>query len=412
MPSLSSKRRSKSSRGPVASFAALPVELRIEIVGMAVDEGRYEDLDTLKALGLVCKAAREIAAPMFWRSLNLYGKNEKQLSSFFDVVSIETKSLVRHVFTFNGLQSRLLLHDEPGLLQMYAQVAACLPELEGYEECFYSAASKKGRSVTSQATYARLSCYALYAIPPITCEPPHTQASPPLSYLELLDPTRLTRLSITNAPAAPPDPSLSTLICRFPNLTHLKVVCHAILTSHSLSAFSQHQAPLVSLHLHVQKNSAHLSVDVLFPFLKLYSSTLELVSVYGTLSDYPLSEIDLPRLRHLSLATSHPQYLAPFFSTSPLETLVLSSDFFLKQAQTHPPTRPYPPDARTILDILDARKETLKVLVLSEAVEEVLVRNPVRYFEMGRKCGKNGVKLVFKSVSKREEWEDLDALEE
>ncbi|GJN90719.1 hypothetical protein Rhopal_003733-T1 [Rhodotorula paludigena] len=57
----------------------LPSELKLLIIEMAIDDGRWEDLTTLEAILQVDRECHQLAAPIFWKSITL---DERRFDTF------------------------------------------------------------------------------------------------------------------------------------------------------------------------------------------------------------------------------------------------------------------------------------------------------------------------------------------
>ncbi|TNY20444.1 hypothetical protein DMC30DRAFT_416997 [Rhodotorula diobovata] len=309
-----------SSTPPGASRSSslanrLPVELMSEIVSMACDEGRYEDMTTLQAVMQVSRRWYSVAAPRFWRSVNLHLKPTEDLERVGTFLSPRTRAFVKVVKTrsrSNPDRSRL---SREGL---FASVVAQLPNAEDLEVELDAGAPAGLAMITdlAQTVYPKLTALAIRG------------STSSLSWAVLkraltsVNPSRLVHLHLSELSAFGDEaPSTSFLgLASFENLTHFGIsTCQC--AGWTMDHLAGLRAPLRSLHLEFDNHLSELQPVDLERLLRRFKSTLEYLYLAGKKVGDPSALFDLPKLRHLRLCTAHALDLLPFFVNAPLEIL-------------------------------------------------------------------------------------------
>ncbi|BGP19112.1 hypothetical protein JCM10213v2_007199 [Rhodosporidiobolus nylandii] len=331
-----------------ASIASLPLELRVKILEMAIDDGRWEDMTTLEAVMLVNKACFAVAAPVFWRVLDLAAKGTAKLDRFFQL-PLGVRQLVRYIRTGQGLA------DEPSSderIHKLCDVVSEAPNLVGLDVALVGPYEHgaPGWALFERLRYnvwPKLQVFELFFPSRLKACP---ISLPNRALLSYLNPDHLQRLTLYGVANLSPDDLERTL--------------HSV-QDFPLVRLTPFPAPLRSFHLDFYNST--MSAEDISDFLSSVAVTLEYLSISVSVEG-DLPAIHLPRLRSLLLSTNEPIEHLASLCTAPLELVeIVPPDF-------EPPTR------ASLMKSLKAMRNTLEVLISNEDIADHIQPKEVKPF--------------------------------
>ncbi|GAA5891602.1 hypothetical protein JCM6882_004526 [Rhodosporidiobolus microsporus] len=313
---------SPSSRTGRASFSSLPGELQAAILGFAINERRgWEDLDTLKSLVLVDKACSSVAAPIYWRAVNLSRKSAAKLDTVLTLRE-STREMVRQVRTH-----RMQTWSYKTPVEMYAKIAKVVqsfPNVEGLEVCLVDSYEEGAPGWafydSLAAIHLKLERVKIYVFASDWQEDGDDLSLPDALPLELLDANKLERLSLDLSSLRQSDVDRCIqAISRFAHLQHLALRIRGATVP--LPLITPVPSDLRSFHL--EAFFEPIEASELSLFLQSVSPKLERLSLRCHLEGSLPTSFDFPNLRHLRCDAGNPITLLHSFVSSPLKVLEL-----------------------------------------------------------------------------------------
>ncbi|GAA5864383.1 hypothetical protein JCM8547_005805 [Rhodosporidiobolus lusitaniae] len=309
---------------PLHGLGTLPLELKLQVLEHAVNDGDYLDLDTLRTVSEVNKEGWQLAAPKLWRVMDLDRIAWRDLERFGGVLSVLTLSLIRIL--------RIRPFDSPSDISCTG-LARFLGACRGLEALEIHVINPMGFNHWRWhngllAILPRLREYSLtltravedHAAGPLTADQLYNSIP---SVLSSLTPSVLTKLSL-KAPGRAFGWTISSFtraLSPFGNLTHLSLGGLQETTDFHLSELSTLHTRLQSLHLDFATHS--LPASSLLWFLSTLSPTLQHLSLFCRLSEPVAPRLELSALRHLRLGIPNSHLILSSLSCPRLELLDL-----------------------------------------------------------------------------------------
>ncbi|GAA5996738.1 uncharacterized protein JCM10292_003173 [Rhodotorula paludigena] len=364
----------------------LPSELKLLIIEMAIDDGRWEDLTRLEAILQVDRECHQLAAPIFWKSITL---DERRFDTLFDL-SPATRRHVRFVETEQRYASSLrpIVVEHIATRDALYRVLAQLPPLEGVDDLlahFLTADELPfdyfAHKVLSKLTRIRLPVATLG-----------------LPVLVRLNPLHLRHLVLNLSLVFRVDlrPTFQAL-ASFQSLTHLGLFGNP--GQSILLELAQISLPLRSLRLLLDRIRSDEVQRSQIGATLTHFPTLEFVDLWLEDKGLPPPPVQLPCLRHLKLLNRDTLLLLTLFHDCPLEILDVDGLYW-----------PMDFDRAGLINQVEHFGETLEVVILTDSFfDELSSKLHERIIRVRDECG---FALIWKGESPDIWWTDLDGLDD
>ncbi|BGP10495.1 hypothetical protein JCM10049v2_006385 [Rhodotorula toruloides] len=331
---------------------------------MAIDDGRWEDLTTLFSILRACRVFYDVAAPLYWRSINLRKSYQYEPDDFLDTFSLRTRSFIRSVTT----KAKSWVSLSATECATFAQIILELPNIEEIPVAMLDVYEQGSPGAAMYDQLAATVCHSLssleFEIVPAEARqygqkhtvPPNIDLSAACGILAYLDPARLRRLILTGELT---QAGIEYLLPHLQTFVHLEQY-RLNVTEIDLALVTNIRAPLRSLELYSPTRSITCRASSFFEALSSFRLTLEHLRIFADLpfGSHNSPRIDLPRLRHLSLRVVNPIGLASRCQSSPLEILDLGVSFAWHSGES----------SISLLDLILSLQTTLEVVLVDDTL--------------------------------------------